>query len=117
MSSKNLDPVIEDYQGRVAQGEQRNKVIEDLHSDGLSIIDAIYNSLKILKAQILSDNSYNQCMVFLLRQARHRDGTYYPCIFDYYGESPTMRRIFKGTQQILFFYAFTGFKQPRSHVK
>jgi ribosomal protein L7/L12 len=41
MSSKNLDPVIEDYQGRVAQGEQRNKGIEDLHSDGLSIIDAI----------------------------------------------------------------------------
>lgn len=46
MSNNDLEPVIEDYRKRVTQGEQRDKVIEDLHTDGLSIIDTI----KIVRA-------------------------------------------------------------------
>jgi hypothetical protein len=41
MNRNDLESVIEDYRKRVIQGEQRGKVIEDLYTDGLSIIDTI----------------------------------------------------------------------------
>ena len=54
MNSKDLEPVIEDYKNRVLQGEQRDKVIEDLHTDGLSIVDTI-KVVRILYQMNLKD--------------------------------------------------------------
>ena len=54
MSSNDLGPVIEDYKNRVIQGEQRDKVIEDLHKAGLSIIDTI-KVVRVLYQMSLKD--------------------------------------------------------------
>ncbi|HXR65321.1 MAG TPA: hypothetical protein VN729_05330 [Ktedonobacteraceae bacterium] len=41
MKDKDSEQLRENYQKRVAQGEQSNKIIEDLRTDGFTIIEAI----------------------------------------------------------------------------
>ena len=41
MNDKNTEQLKDDYQRRVAQGEQNDKIIEDLRTDGFTIIEAI----------------------------------------------------------------------------
>lgn len=41
MKANNSEQLIESYQKRVAQGEHSDKIIEDLYTDGFTIIEAI----------------------------------------------------------------------------
>lgn len=52
--SRNFEQTVEGYQMHVAHGDPQEKVVEDLHTDGLTIIEAI-KVVRVLYSMNLRD--------------------------------------------------------------